>query len=280
MDFQLCGGPPVYSLDFDGVYPAQSWFAAAGAHALDAGPREGVNGYCSAAARLALTRAFAPLPERALVFLGSGNYHYASYLLLRRLTRPFALVLADRHSDMQEGLCGGVLSCGGWVRTALRTLPLLRQVFVAGIAPAYAAEVPASLRARAVFYPGEEMTDGRWAADLARRARFPLYLSVDKDVFAPGAARTNWDQGVLGPDALAPLFAAAERLPFLGGDVCGEDAAVQEPQRSEAARLNGAANLRLLGQFARLYARAPAEMPAARRREVSADAAARWIISD
>ena len=85
---------------------------------------------------------------------------------------------------------------------------------------------------------------------------------------------------MLGPDALAPLFAAAERLPFLGGDVCGEDAAVQEPQRSEAARLNGAANLRLLGQFARLYARAPAEMPAARRREVSADAAARWIISD
>jgi hypothetical protein len=27
--------------------------------------------------------------------------------------------------------------------------------------------------------------------------------SIDKDVFAPGVARTNWDQGVLGLDHAA-----------------------------------------------------------------------------
>ena len=58
----------------------------------------------------------------------------------------------------------------------------------------------------------------------------PFYVSIDKDVLAPGEVRTNWDQGVMRLDDLA----AALRLlrgRIVASDVCGEVSAYRYRSR-------------------------------------------------
>jgi hypothetical protein len=54
-----------------------------------------------------------------------------------------------------------------------------------------------------------------------RQRPLPAYLSIDKDVFAPDVARTNWDQGQL---ELEHALALIEGLPggLVGSDITGE----------------------------------------------------------
>ena len=69
-----------------------------------------------------------------LHWIDTGDYHYLTYFFLERLTRPFTLVLFDNHPDDQPSVFGpDMLSCGGWVRTAMETLPNLRCVVRVGV---------------------------------------------------------------------------------------------------------------------------------------------------
>ena len=57
--------------------------------------------------------------------------------------------------------------------------------------------------------------------DAQRTQTRPSYLSIDKDVFAPEVAHTNWDQGRLQVDhALAIIDSLRHRL--VGSDINGE----------------------------------------------------------
>ena len=69
-----------------------------------------------------------------LHWIDTGDYHYLTYFFLERLTRPFTLVLFDNHPDDQPSVFGSdVLSCGGWVRTAMESLPNLQRVVRVGV---------------------------------------------------------------------------------------------------------------------------------------------------
>jgi len=83
-------------------------------------------------------RRLAPLHERHRVpwvaFLGSGDYHHMTLVLLESLPadqRPSTLVVVDNHPDwfLESPSC----HCGNWVGTALKTLPWLKQVIVIGV---------------------------------------------------------------------------------------------------------------------------------------------------
>jgi hypothetical protein len=179
---------------------------------------------------------------------GSGDFHHVTLAILEQLREPFNLLVLDKHPDWMRGV--PFLHCGTWLRHALR-LPALRRVFHCGgeadfdnryywLAPWD--EIRAG---RVVLFPARRrFVRGRWSgiavntllkdglltADLLRDslqpfgaelARYPLYVSIDKDVLVAADAAVNWDSGLL---RLADAVAVVETfVTAAGGRLAGAD---------------------------------------------------------
>lgn len=185
--------------------------------------------------------------EHCTVFLGSGDYHHISHLLIRRyasLGQPLQVVVFDNHPDNMRYPFG--IHCGSWVWHVSR-LPFVARVHVLGIT---SCDVEAThgwenhvrnLRSGKVCYwcvgpnlswmhrlgivhsrsfaamPDLLQAFGAYIATTDE----PVYLSIDKDVLSPEDAHTNWDQGVM---RLAEMQAVIDMLKsrIVGSDVTGE----------------------------------------------------------
>lgn len=181
------------------------------------------------------------------VFLGSGDFHHLTWPLVARLapTEPLDVVVLDNHPDNMRFPFG--VHCGSWVRRVAQ-LAHVRHVHVVGITSADIGRGHAWENYREPLRSGKltywsNGVDVAWAhqAGLAAafrsfatpaamvdsflaeqaRAQHPVYLSIDKDVFAPWVARTNWDQGTLDePAGLAIVRALRPRV--VASDITGE----------------------------------------------------------
>jgi hypothetical protein len=158
-----------------------------------------------------------------VVFLGSGDYHHITYLLierLRSLRSEIQVVVFDNHPDNMRYPFG--IHCGSWVWHVSR-LPFVARVHVVGItskdvegghlwenhlAPLYSGKVRywcvqrnlqamryAGIRHCQSFSSVAAMLD-QFNTALAATPE-PVYLSIDKDVLAHDVVETNWDQGVM-----------------------------------------------------------------------------------
>jgi arginase family enzyme len=194
-----------------------------------------------------LGRELAPAldPAPRLVFMGSGDYHHVSYLLIERLRtlgRKIQIVVFDNHPDNMRYPFG--IHCGSWVWHVSR-LPFVARVHVVGITstdvedghlwenhlgPLYSGKVmywcvQRNLRVMKLFGIRRSRTFAS-IADLLKEfvaavADEPIYLSIDKDVLSPDVVQTNWDQGVM---TLEELTSGIQALlgRIIGSDVCGE----------------------------------------------------------
>ncbi len=237
--------PAALILDFDAsVWPLP------GARAIPLGHwQEAIRFGCSMRALRALEREVdADIVARPpVVFMGSGDYHHVSYLLierLRSLNRPVQIVVFDNHPDNMRYPFG--IHCGSWVWHVSR-LPFVARVHVAGLTstdvegahvwenhlgPLYSGKVhywcvQRGLRAmrflgvrNARSFPSTAaMVDGLRTAVMSSPE--PVYLSIDKDVLARDAVQTNWDQGVMRLDELeAAIGMLRERI--VASDVVGD----------------------------------------------------------
>jgi hypothetical protein len=185
-----------------------------------------------------------------LTYYGSGDFHHVSLALLRRLRRPFNLLVLDNHPDWMCGV--PFMHCGAWLRQA-SLLPMVGRVFHAGgdvdFDNSYRWMAPWSqLRdGRIVVLPAlRRFSRGAWAgvpheplrprptgratraqleallrphrAELASR---PLYISLDKDVLAPDEAVVNWDSGRLTMEEVGCVLDAF--IDAAGGRLAGMD---------------------------------------------------------
>lgn len=178
--------------------------------------------YCASfGAMRALESCFANETEgHRLFFLGNGDFHHVSYLLIRSLpVRNLHIVVFDNHPDNMFFPAG--IHCGSWVHHAGR-LPNVSGISVFGIASGDIAGLnvfqnrlsavrsgkvryyclsrvgaimrlagKGNIREIGVDYPGtiEALQEAISACDC------PVYLSIDKDVLSSGSIRTTWDQG-------------------------------------------------------------------------------------
>lgn len=202
----------------------------------------------------AIAPALAQSPD--VVFMGSGDYHHLTCLLLERYRqagRPIQLVVFDNHPDNMRYPFG--IHCGSWVWHASR-LPIVARVHVLGIT---SRDVEAghawenhlrNLRSGRVRYwcigrdlgwmPRLGIRHSRSFPDTAAMLSAfmenlastddPIHCSIDKDVLSPDDAHTNWDQGVL---RLDELLAALGRMRgrIVGADVVGEVSAYRYRSR-------------------------------------------------
>jgi arginase family enzyme len=181
------------------------------------------------------------------VFMGSGDYHHVSYLLIERLqalATPMQVVVFDNHPDNMRYPFG--IHCGSWVWHVSR-LPFVSCVYVLGITSADVEGMNvwqnhlAPLRFGKVRYwcVGRDL---RWMRrlgikrsqsfatmgdlldqfeDESRTWKQPVYLSIDKDVLSRDVVQTNWDQGVMTLEELELAIGMLKKL-VIASDVTGE----------------------------------------------------------
>ena len=199
-----------------------------------------------------------PDGERQITFVGSGDFHHVSLALVGRLRTPLNLLVIDNHPDWMRGI--PFLHCGTWLYHAAR-LPFVNKVFHVGgdvdFDNYYQGMAPWGMlnSGKIVVIPGiRSFQRGRWSAvpnlallqqagaaltagrmdDLISAhaddlARYPLYISLDKDVMTAKESIVNWDSGHLKlADVLQVLrsFQAAAGFRVAGMDIVGDWSAV------------------------------------------------------
>ncbi len=61
----------------------------------------------------AIQAALQPQAQHAITFLGSGDFHHMSHLLVRQFAEPLTLIVFDFHPDWD--ILPPRLGCGSWV---------------------------------------------------------------------------------------------------------------------------------------------------------------------
>ena len=107
------------------LFSDENW-SPEGALELDFTTLEGTTCYCDPDSEKAIEQSFKNMPSAALHWIDGGDYHYLTEIWMRKLDRPFSLLLIDNHSDDQPPSFGAdILSCGGWVAHSRRTNNML-----------------------------------------------------------------------------------------------------------------------------------------------------------
>lgn len=211
-------------LNFSNVYKSQQFYKGREYAWIDFTDLSGTSGYCDAHAVEEIQKRLCTDRQSDIYFLDSGNYHYVTSFLLERVQQPFSLLLFDHHTDMQKPLLGDLLSCGSWVRQVLDRNPFLKQVILIGADNQLLLEIEEEYQERICAFGVEEiMRNMDWMSFLKENIHYPVYISVDKDVFGEKQVRTNWDQGVMTLEQFSDIYSFVEKLSsIIGMDICGE----------------------------------------------------------
>lgn len=220
-------------MNFSGIYRREQ-FGEEETFWVDVSDISGTNCYCDEEAFGGILHRTAEIPADGIHFIDSGNYHYMSRIWLEKVTEPVTLIVFDNHTDMQLPAFGGILSCGGWIDSALTELWQVRRVVLIGPDEEAFSQVEAELKEKVEFLSRErlcEMDSGQRAEfldELLKKGQDSLYISVDKDILCPGEADTSWSQGDMKLaellDMLKTIFQCAQRMgkEVIGVDICGE----------------------------------------------------------
>ncbi len=213
------------------------------------GHQESIRFGCRMSVLRALGRELGPALDARprVVFMGSGDYHHISYLLIERmrsLNTRIQVVVFDNHPDNMRYPFG--IHCGSWVWHVSR-LPFVARVHVIGITstdvesahlwenhlgPLYSGNVvywcvQKNLRAMRFIGIRHSRSFPSVASLLAQLRPAltatiePFYLTIDKDVLAHDVVQTNWDQGVMRLEELTEAIDMLEGR-IIASDIVGD----------------------------------------------------------
>lgn len=264
-------------LDFDGSVPAQTAHGLPAPEVIvdctDLGPAARL--WASAAQRAEVRRRLQPAQRSCPTFIGSGDFHHISALLLEQFGEPLTVVVFDHHPDWER--LPPRYGCGAWINRALE-LPQVRQILHVGAGSgdlnfpaAFTGNRAAVREGRLRLLTWSELAsdpDAGFAAALARINPGSVYVSVDKDCLRSAFALTNWEEGKLELDFLLRCLQRIRTAHDIAGfDVTGEyspvhirsrfkawcarfdhprDYTASNREPNEILRLNAATNLRIL----------------------------------
>jgi hypothetical protein len=199
--------------------------------------------------------------EPRLTFIGSGDFHHVSPLLLAsalaQCSEPVTLIHFDNHPDWFRFEKG--THCGSWINRALKR-PEVQKIITIGVCShdlerpeTKLANLPLLPQGLLELYPYDHapsQVDNDYGAGasfeqigdclhwktirafgeqnfieylLSRVQTEEVYLTIDKDVLAREDAITNWDQGCMRlPYLLSLVKAIGERHRIIGADIIGD----------------------------------------------------------
>ncbi|WP_166705295.1 arginase family protein [Bacillus albus] len=209
-------------LNFDDTYLLQNKLHSYSHEDIDFSHLEHSNLYCETPSLMHIKRELYRRKKKGITFIGSGNYHYVSYLLLKEIDEPFSLILFDHHTDMNLKAESDhtLISCGSWVSFALQNNPKLKKVIIIG---------PSSLTIHSNDYscvevfPIDTSNEVSIHTILSHIHTNTIYVNIDKDVLDSKVTITNWDQGHMKLTALLKyIHSLIKNKDVYGIDICGE----------------------------------------------------------
>ncbi len=224
----------------------------------------------ASSARLYISRAlrkrildFLPAREKRYpAFLGSGDFHHISEILISQIAEPACLIVFDFHPDWD--IFPPRFACGSWVTAALKNKNIAKCVLIGAgsddlSSPALqTANLGALADNRLEIYPYRHKPSSVYFRPVAQNrsisiqkgnfwrdiiwhqleqedlAAFTLglikglptrkvYISIDKDCLKKDFALTNWEEGFLRLDQLLTMLKLMrENLEIIGLDVAGD----------------------------------------------------------
>ena len=218
-------------MDFSGIYQDEQFYEGEKVSWVDLKDISGTNCYCDGEAQAQILERMEKYPVSGIYFIDSGNYHYMSRIGAGRVKESFNLLVFDNHTDMQPPAFGGLLSCGGWIASALDEVENLREVWLIGPDEDAFEQVEEQFKGRVHFLsreklakmrkgmygrdgsceessgaekmllprgvdktsPGNLVLGNSWITEIP--SDLPLYVSIDKDVLCSETAATTWSQG-------------------------------------------------------------------------------------
>ncbi len=204
--------------------------------------------------------------EPTLTFMGSGDFHHVTAMLLQRTAEfakgPITVVHFDNHPDWVHFKCG--MHCGSWVNRAL-AIPEVAKVITVGVCSndlvkpeRKGANLQPLAEGRVEVFAYEHapsVVKGSYGEGAGHRqvenelhwngigeATIPIfiqtllsrvgtdaiYITLDKDVMAQDEAVTNWDQGQMRcSDVEDMILALGHRHRIVAADVIGDYSPIQ-----------------------------------------------------
>jgi len=215
-------------LNFDETLMEQKTLLKIPHHWIDLSDIKHTNGFCEWESYEEIKRRIDEKKTGSLVFIGNGNYHYVTSILLEKISKPFSLVLFDHHADMMTG-DESLISCGSWVDYALKTNQNLRKVLIIGVNQKDFSLYSNNHPAPDIFMiPEQKLLETPLRQIIQESRTFlkdetNLYISIDKDVLSNTESYTNWDHGKM--SLVQMLFIIGQLSNFyniFSIDVCGE----------------------------------------------------------
>lgn len=210
-------------LNFTHTYDIEKLAQNISCRYIDCTHLNGTDCYCDQDGCQKLKQLFKPYSPHGIHWIDSGDYHYISKFWTDKIDYPFVLILFDHHPDMQPPLFENLLSCGSWVQEMLQTNNYLQKVCIIGASEKLRKETE-DYKDKIIFF-GEEYKVNKetWQLFAKMHLKWPVYLSIDKDVLSPKYAKTNWDQGSLSLPQLEKILDLILRYEnVIGIDICGE----------------------------------------------------------
>ena len=213
-------------MDFSGIYEDEQFWREEKVSWIDLKGISGTNCYCDEAARSQILEKLDQFLPGGIYFIDSGNYHYMSRIGIERVTQTFRLLVFDNHTDMQLPAFGGLLSCGGWIASAIEESQNLAEVWLVGPDEEAYSQVEEELKGKVRFISQGDAEASGYVREIP--TDLPLYISIDKDVLCGEDASTTWSQGSMKLSGLIEILGLLlESFQEKGGeilqvDICGE----------------------------------------------------------
>jgi arginase family enzyme len=219
-------GADVTLFNFDGAYRRQSFYLNKIYNWIDFESIPNISRFCEKENLKYLTEKITEKERSGIYYLGSGNYHYMSYILQSPIDKPYTLVLFDHHTDTIPSPSDDLISCGSWVLESLHHLPMLKKVFIIGVSEEGIHHIPASIHDKVELYTKHSLQSNLTTITKSIIKNIPtesVYISMDKDVLDEKEAVTGWDHGTLQlKQMLMIVKAIIQSKKVISLDVCGE----------------------------------------------------------
>jgi arginase family enzyme len=218
--------------------------------------------WMNAATAAKIKRSLDPSLKASATFLGSGDFHHISSLLIRQFDEPVSVIIFDHHPDWD--ILPPKFGCGSWVSRILE-MPNVRKVILLGVSSEdisgsgiKTANLAALKENRLEIYPYIHPPTKVFLRPVPENISFELrrhllhrsiiwqelknknlndffskvmqrlptrkaYVSIDKDCLTSGYSLTNWEEGHFSLDELLLLLGLIrEKLEIVGLDITGD----------------------------------------------------------
>lgn len=240
-------------LEFDSCYQKQDYYKNSNYRKIDLKNIPNSKRYCENSTLIDIERRLRNSKKGRVTYIGSGSYHYITYVLIKDSSKPFVLIIFDHHTDMMDPPDRNIISCGSWVLKSVENIEALKKVVLVGVDKKLLETIPSKYRDKVCCICENDGFDTREIAKKIKReiGNLSIYISIDKDVLCKQDAVTDWDQGTMRlKELILVLKEVCRDNKVVGIDICGEcplsPTEMFDRFAIEANKKNNDANMKIL----------------------------------